>query len=334
MTDPLSIAAIGFWHVHASDYATAAQEHPGTRLVAVWDDDRERGREAAAAYGVEFVADLNELLARPELDGVTITTATNRHREVILRAIAAGKHVFTEKVLAATVAEAEELIAAAAAARVALVVSLPRLYDGYTRAIERLIDAGTLGTLTSTRVRLAHDGWAAGWLPERFGDPEAALGGAFIDLGCHPVYLTRLFHRADPLTVSATYGRITGRAVEDHAVVVEGFPGGAIGVLETSVVATPHAFTIELRGTAASAVYDGERLLLSTAGDADGVDGAATGWTELPVPDGLPGAFAEWVGRIHDGTVAEDNLRHALELTRVVEAANAAATSGRVVPLR
>jgi len=326
MTKPLTIAAIGFWHVHASDYATAAQEHPGTELVAIWDDDEQRGREVAASYGVEFVADLDELLARPGLDGVTVTTATNQHRDVILRAIAAGKHVFTEKVLAATVADAEELIAAASAARVALVVSLPRLYDGYTRAISRLLDEGALGTLTYSRVRLTHDGWVAGWLPDRFGDPSAALGGAFIDLGCHPVYLTRLFQRAEPLTVSAAFGSITGRDVEDNAVVTETFPGGAIGVLETSVVAAPHAFGIELRGTDGAAIYDGERLLVSGGRYGEG-------WSELPVPDGVPGAFDQWVDHIHAGTVAEDNLRHALELTRVVEAASRSAATSRMVTL-
>ncbi|MFF2053485.1 Gfo/Idh/MocA family protein [Leifsonia sp. NPDC058194] len=327
MAKPLSIAAIGFWHVHASDYATAAQQHPGTELVAVWDDDEHRGRQAAADYGVEFVGDLDELLARPGLDGVTVTTATNQHRDVILRALAAGKHVFTEKVLAATAVDAEELVATAAAARLALVVSLPRLYDGYTRALEGLLDSGALGALTYSRVRLTHDGWVAGWLPERFGDPEAAQGGAFIDLGCHPVYLTRLFHRADPLTVAATYGHVTGRPVEDNAVVTETFPGGGIGVLETSVVARPHAFAVELRGTEASALYDGERLLVS-----GGVDGE--GWTELPVPEAVPGAFDQWVGHIHAGAVAEVNLRHALELTRVIEAATVSAATGTVVTLR
>ena len=171
---------------------------------------------------------------------------------MIGRAIAAGKHVFTEKILAPTVAEAEELVDLAREAGVALVVSLPRLYDDYTVAIERILDEGTLGELTYSRVRLAHDGWVAGWLPERFGDPEAAIGGALTDLGCHPAYLTRLFHRAEPLAISASYGSVTGRAVEDNAVVTAEFPGGRLGVFEASVVTTPGAFTIELRGTEAS----------------------------------------------------------------------------------
>lgn len=304
------------------------QEHPDTRIVAVWDDDEQRGRAAAEEFGVEFVADLDELLARPELDAVTITTATDQHRDVIGRAIAAGKHVFSEKILAPTVAESEELVDLAREAGVALVVSLPRLSDDYTVAIERILDEGTLGELTYSRVRLAHNGWVAGWLPEQFADPQTAIGGALTDLGCHPAYLTRLFHRAEPLTISATYGNVTGRAVEDNAVVTAAFPDGRIGVFEASVVTTPGAFTLELRGTEATLLFGfGSERLLAKGGS------FGEEWQELPLPDRRPGPFAQWVQHIHDGTTADDNLRHAVELTRMVVAANESAATGRSIPL-
>jgi predicted dehydrogenase len=329
MPHPLTVAAVGFWHVHAGDYARAAQRHPGTTLVAVWDDDEQRGRAAADEFGVEFVADLDELLARDTLDAVTITTETTRHRDVIGRALRAGKHVFSEKLLAPTVAEAEELVDVAASAGVALVVSLPRLYDDYTQAIERVLDDGALGALTYSRVRLAHDGWVAGWLPARFGDPADAVGGALTDLGCHPAYLTRLFHRADPLAVTASYGSVTGHPVEDNAVVTAEFPGGALGVFEASVVTAPGCFTIELRGTDAALMFGfgGERMLAK--GGAFGDE-----WRELPLPERLADAFTQWVTHIHEGTTADDNLRHAIELTRMVVAANASAATGTRIPLQ
>lgn len=328
MSHPLTVAAIGFWHVHAGDYARAAQQHPDTDLVALWDDDEQRGRAAAEEFGVEFVGDLDELLARSDLDGVTVTTATAEHTDVIGRAIRAGKHVFSEKILAPTVSEAEQLVAAAREAGVALVVSLPRLSDDYTVAIERIIDEGSLGDLTYTRVRLAHDGWVAGWLPDRFGDPQEAIGGALTDLGCHPAYLTRLFHRAEPLGLTASYGRVSDRDVEDNAVVTAAFPGGALGVIESSVVTTPGAFTIELRGTAASVLFGfgGERLLAKGGDFGDD-------WVDLPLPPARPSAFAQWVDHIRNRTTAEENLDHAVALTRLVVASNASAASGRTIAL-
>ena len=118
---------------------------------------------------------LVDAIWRDDLDAVTITTSTVVHREVIGQAIAAGKHVFTEKLLAPTVGEAEEILVAARAAGVQVVVSLPRLYHGYTTAITEVLDGGSLGRLTYARVRLSHDGATAGWLPERFFDPETAM---------------------------------------------------------------------------------------------------------------------------------------------------------------
>jgi predicted dehydrogenase len=100
VTTPLRIAALSAWHVHAEEYARAAMDHPDTELVAVWDEDFDRGQVLAEKLSVTAVEDLDALLARPDLDGVTITTATTAHREIIGKVIAAGKHVFTEKLLA------------------------------------------------------------------------------------------------------------------------------------------------------------------------------------------------------------------------------------------
>lgn len=316
---PLRIAAVGFWHVHAGDYARRALEHIDTELVAVWDDDAERGRAAGAEFGVPFTDDLEELLARDDIDGVTITTSTDLHRDVIVRAANAGKHVFTEKLLAPTVAECDEIVEACIANGVALIVSLPRLYDGYTRGVLTEIESGRLGEITYSRVRLSHDGAIRPWLPERFFDPETAIGGALTDLGCHPVYLTQLFLGARPDSVQAVYRSLTGRAVEDHAVVTVGYESQAIGVIEAGFVAG-NPFTVDVFGTAGSVSYTEDGHRLTAHGDA-----YAGGSADLAIPADAPDAFAQWVGHIHDGTRADDNVARAVELTRLVVAANRAA---------
>jgi predicted dehydrogenase len=319
--DPLSVAILGFWHVHASDYARSVNEHPHTRLGPVWDPDVERGRAAAAGLGVEFVDDLDSVLAREDIDAVVVTTATDQHHDVLRRAAAAGKHIFSEKLLAPTVEEAEDVLRVAAESGVVVVVSLPRLYEGTTVAVKRLLDDGALGELTYTRVRLAHNGWIEGWLPERFADRQHAIGGAFSDLGCHPAYLTQLFLGAAPSTVSASYTAWSGRAVEDNAVVTLTYPNGAIGVVEASFVTTPGAFTLELRGTRGSVLFGfgSEKLL------AKGAHFSPEGWHELPIPDGEATPFQRWVEHIRTNTTADDNLAAAVELTRLVVAANESA---------
>jgi 1,5-anhydro-D-fructose reductase (1,5-anhydro-D-mannitol-forming) len=327
MTRPTTVAVLGFWHVHASDYAREVREHPDTELVAAWDPEAARGAAGAAELGVEFVPDLAELLARPELDAVTVTTATNEHRDVILAALRAGKHVFTEKLLAPTVEECEELLAAAREHDVALVVSLPQLATSTTRTIRRLIDDGKLGRVTYARVRMAHDGWIRGWLPEQFADKTAAIGGALADLGCHPVYVLQHLLGAQPATVSATYTSVTDHPVEDNASVTLGYPDGAIGVAEASFVTTPGAYAVEVRGTEGSLLFGfGREALIGKGGDL-----GAESWTEVEPADAGEPPFAEWVRHIATGTRPTDNSSNALELTRLVVAANAAAESGAAI---
>ena len=325
MSTPLRVAVLSFWHVHAGDYARSTVQHPDTELVAIWDDDTERGQAAAQDFGVEYVAELDALLARDDIDAVTVTSETNRHRDLMVAAAGAGKHIFTEKLLAPTVAEAEEIIKACDDNGVKLIVSLPRLYHGYTAAITEVLASGKLGELTYGRVRLSHDGSVRNWLPERFYEPEPAIGGALTDLGCHPVYLTQLFLGAAPATVSATYRPVTGRAVEDNAVVTVGYESGAIGVIEAGFV-SPSPFLIELGGTEGYLTFSDRDKFLTVSGAAFG-----EGPQQIPVADDATPAYGQWVEHIHGGTRADANLAAAVELTRLVVAANAAADSGRTV---
>ena len=106
----MRVAMLGFWHVHAKDYAAEAQVNPDVEIVAAWDEDPERGEAAAADLGVPFYTDLAELLARPDVDGVIVTTRTTAHRDVIIAAAEAGKHVYPEKVLALTPTEGREIV--------------------------------------------------------------------------------------------------------------------------------------------------------------------------------------------------------------------------------
>ena len=141
----MRVAMLGFWHVHADDYAGEAQAHPDVEIVAAWDEDPTRGAAGAADLGVPFHADLAELLARPDVDGVIVTTRTTAHRDVIIAAAEAGKHVFTEKVLALTPTEAREIVDAVERRAVRLVVSLPRLSHGYTLAIREILGVRSPG---------------------------------------------------------------------------------------------------------------------------------------------------------------------------------------------
>jgi 1,5-anhydro-D-fructose reductase (1,5-anhydro-D-mannitol-forming) len=355
----IRVAMLSFWHVHGKDYARAAEEHSETEIVAVWDEDQARGQAEAESRNVPFFASLEDLLAQPDIDAVIVDSPTSMHHEVIIAAAKAGKHIFTEKVIAATLREAEEIVAAVEGADVAFVVSMRRLTDPATGAIRELIEQGVLGELTLVRVRDSHSGALKtearpeGFLPAHFYSLEQAQGGALIDL-CHPVYLTRAF-LGRPEGVSAIFGHVTGRAVDDNAVVILRYPNGAVGVVETAYVAQYSPFSIEVHGTRGSVIYRetgiGEIVALRQSGDAapvgdksfgpdgklhirsDAVEGAEHQWLVRDVPDALPEAFDEWVNHIQRGTRATENIAIALDLTAIVEAATRSASTGQLVPL-
>ncbi len=325
------VAILSFWHVHAWDYAAEAEAHPGVEVVGVWDEEVGRGRGEAERRGVSLYRDLDELLASPELDGVVVTTPTVAHREVIPAAAHAGKHVFTEKVIAPTLREAREIVAAVERAGVVFVVSLPRLYAGYTAAIARVLDEGLLGEITHLRVRVSHDGALRternpeGWLPPHFFDPEQSAGGVLIDFGAHPLYLIRRL-LGMPGEISASYGRVTGRAVEDNAAVTFRYPSGAVGVAEASFVGAGVPFFVEAHGTGGSLLHlPDDGLRVRRAG--------ADRWETVAVPPDGPSPFGMWVDHSLRGTPASENVRIATDLSALAEEANRSAAEGRTVAL-
>lgn len=328
----LRLALLSFWHVHAKDYARQAQQHPATEIVAAWDEDAVRGRAQADAYGARFYERLDDVLALDDIDGVIVDTPTNLHREVMIAAAHASKHIFTEKVLAPTVQECRDIVEEVERSGVVLTVSLPRLNEGYTLAIRDMLNRHLLGELTLVRIRLSHNGAVPtkddpeGWLPPYFFDPVQCGGGALIDLGCHPMYLTRLF-LGFPERVSASFGYVTGRAVEDNAVVVLHYGDGALGVVEAGFVNRFSPFTIEVHGTEGTLLYGGpdgtlraRSRLLATSGT-----GGTDDWQTTSLPPALPSSFEQWVEHIERGTKAAENIAMAVDLTALMEASNRSA---------
>jgi len=134
--------------------ATRGIHLPGFKLCAdaevtvVCDADR----DAARATGVrETCTDYREVLTRRDIDAVVVATPNFLHREIVLAALAAGKHVLCEKPLALNREEAEEMLRAAErAGRVHMTAFTYRFTPAIQHA-RRLIEQGTLGELRTVR---------------------------------------------------------------------------------------------------------------------------------------------------------------------------------------
>ncbi len=327
----IRLALLSNWHVHAADYARDSIEHLDVELAVVWDDDAERGQAAAARFGARFEPNLASVLANPAVAGVIVTSATTEHKRLIPAAAGAGKHVFAEKVIAPTLHASLGIVRAIENRSVIGAIALTRAQQPSTVAALEAVASGTVGTVTSVRVRLAHDGalpapdQPRGWLPERFYNQDESAGGALIDLGAHPLYLTRLFLGL-PKSVTAIFGDVTGREVDDNSVVVFRTGTGAYGIAETGFVSRGGGFGFEIRGTEGTiAFHQGEHELTLLRRNAP---------SELiPVPGTDEPPFARWIRAIQEGTPLTLNLNLALELSALVEASAVSALSETAVAL-
>ena len=102
----LKVAMLSGWHVHAKGYANTVNSFPDAKVTVVWDEEPARGRAWAAELSVPFEPDLKKCVARDDVDGVVVDAPTSMHPEVMSAAARAGKHSFTEKVMALTVRDA------------------------------------------------------------------------------------------------------------------------------------------------------------------------------------------------------------------------------------
>lgn len=306
-----NFAMLGKWHVHAEGYANELNALPGCRVAKVWDPDAETAKKWAEQLGCES-ASVEEILADPSIEGVAVCNATNEHTDLILRACKAGKAVFTEKVLALTNEEAEAVRAAVKENNTRFAISFPHFSETGTQFALNAARSGKLGQLNYARVRKAHNGATGDWLPPHFYDPIACGGGAMIDLGAHPMYLLCAL-LGEPTGVQSTFTHVTGKAVEDNAVSLLRFEGGAIGVSETGFVSHRYPFTIELGGTEGSLLMRDQKVTYCCA-ETDNE------WREPEImPEVQPSPLAQWALAEKPEDISKDfDIDVAVRLTKVM----------------
>ncbi len=314
----INVALLGTWHVHAKDYTKDILDDPRANLAAVWDADAEKGQAFADQYGVPYVADLDAVLADENIDAVCVTVATNEHVELIKKVAAAKKHIFTEKVLAFTVKEAEELKAAIDASGVKFTISYPHRTWGKLQYAKKMVEDGVFGQITYARVRNVHEGAVAGWLPPHFYDKNQCGGGAMMDLGAHPMY-TLAWLLGEPVAINSTFTTATGKPVEDNAVSVIEFKNGTIGVSETGFVSI-RVYALEINGSEAGLMIH-DNLVRYWSKETDGK------WVEADVPENQKLPLHQWVDAICDGTDAPFTTEEAVMLTKLMEGAYIASDS-------
>ncbi len=231
----MKVALLSKWHVHAKQYADELLAMDDVEVTVVWDNDAKIGKEWADSMNLPFEADLDKVLAS-DIDGVMITTQTNIHKDVIIKCAKAKKHVFTEKVLAFTQADCEEIIKEIKANDIIFTISFVMKARPIFNKLKQLMDTKLIGDITFGRMRFCHSGASDARLPEYFYDKEMCGGGAVMDLGAHHMYILPWII-GTPKRMTTIQTKVTGKEVEDNACALIEFENKAIGVVEVSFVA-------------------------------------------------------------------------------------------------
>lgn len=321
----MKVAMISNWHVHAGDYARQIKVLPQCEIVAVWNEDAESGKKWADELGAKFIEDYDALLADEAIEGVVINAPTNRHAELILKAAHARKHIFTEKVLALTTQECIQIKEVVEQNGLKFSIGFVHQCKADLLFAKQMCESGALGDITYARVRNAHNGSTANWLPAHFYNKEQCGGGAMIDLGAHTIYLLEWLV-GQPQNVAAILTHVTGRPVEDNAVAILEFASGAVGVAETSFVSVYTPITIEISGTKGSMLINDKVTYANeeTKGNWVQVE-------ELPAP--LPNPLVQWVEAVTENKPISISMNQAVSLTRTMEGIYKSQRSGQKVTL-
>jgi UDP-N-acetyl-2-amino-2-deoxyglucuronate dehydrogenase len=243
--------------VVADFHARALSTLPGGRLVAVTDVDPERARSFAAKHDVADEPDLAALLARRDIDVVTVCVPSGQHAEVGVQAARAGKHLVVEKPIDVSLAAADRLIAATRAAGVTITVISQHRFDPGLAELRRLIDAGKFGRLllgqVATKWWRGQDyydsaGWRGTW---------AMDGGALMNQGIHYADLLRWYLGPVAEVSALAVTQAHDIEAEDCALATVRFMSGAVGsITATTSVIPGFAQRLEISGTEGSAIVE------------------------------------------------------------------------------
>ena len=325
----LKVAILSGWHVHARGYAQQFADRADAQVTAIWDEEPERGKEFAAEFKADFEPNLDKLLARGDIDAVCVNAPTNIHRDVIVKAAEAGKHIFTEKVLALTMEDCNAIKTAVEKAGVKFCISFPHRTFSHNLLAKKVLDEKLLGKVTLFRVRNAHNGASAGWLPKHFYDEKQCGGGAMMDLGAHPMYLIRWL-MGKPSEMSSAFTSVTGCAVEDNAVSIMKYPCGAIAISETGFVSGASPFVLEIYGTDGSFFVNGNDVRLTSNKITPNSE-----YSGFVNPTNLPPALPDVIDQFVDGVLYGKEILFGMEdaiaLTEMMVAAYAAHGKGGFV---
>lgn len=293
---PLNIGVVGCGNISATYFRNLAR-YSGARVLACADLDPQKATHAAAEHNIPLVLSTDDLLIHPDIDIVLNLTVPKAHAEISLRALRAGKHVYSEKPLAVRPQEGALIVQEATARGLYAGCAPDTFLGGSHQTCRDLLDSGAIGQPVGAAAFMlchGHESWHPS--PEFYYEPG---GGPMMDMG--PYYLTALANLFGPATSVSGAARITfpertitsapkyGKRIivetPTHVAGMVSFASGAVASIVTSFDVWHSTLPrIEVWGTEGSMLVPdpngfGGPVMLRTAGEPE--------WHEVPVQRGF-----------------------------------------------
>jgi len=250
----LGIGIIGCGRHARTGHLPFFAANPNSKLIAVCSRKIGNAKRTAKQWKAEaYYTDYRDLLKRVDIQAVSICNPVWLHKETVLAAADAGKHILCEKPMAVTSSEAYEMVRIAARNKVILMVGFSHRFYELNRRLKQMILSGKLGRLIMFHNRFNLDvNYEKTWFAEK----KRSGGGVVMDCGVHSIDLFRWL-AGEVREVSAFTGTFVQRmAVEDTAVLLLKAANGMPGVVELSWSTPASVNTVEIYGSKGTAVVD------------------------------------------------------------------------------
>jgi predicted dehydrogenase len=322
---PLKVACLGmgWW----SDVLADAIKRSGKlSIAACYSRSSEKRAAFAAKYGCRAAGSYEEILSDKSIEAVINTTPNAAHLETTRAAAAAGKHVFLDKPIANTIADARALTQACRKAGVVLALGYQRRRESHFRWVKREIDQGRFGKLVNAESNISRDRLGKIDLASWRYSAEGMPGGVMLQIGIH--YTDVLEYLLGP--VKAVSGRFVRLVLPgdnpDVASLILEHENGALSTLNASYASASEYYLMNIYGKEATAYYDmhqGLRVLRRGTERPEAV--------ECPKNDTIADELEEFAAAVRGGKPPEMDGERSTASLAVILAGIKSAKEGRRV---
>jgi len=280
----VTLAFVGCAHIHTPSYIGLLAKRPDVKVKYCWDHDQARGARRAGELKAKQTADLGQIWSDREVGAVVICSETNRHRDLVLAAAGARKHMFVEKPLGITARDSAEMASAIEKAGLIFTTGYFMRTQPHHLFLKEQVAKGSFGKITRARGSNCHSGSLGGWFDKEWrwmADPKIAGVGAFGDLGTHSLDIL-MWLLGDVASVAADIRTVTGRYgdCDETGEALLQFKTGVIGTLAAGWVDVDNPVSLLISGTEGHAAIINDRLFF-TCRKIAGANGKEP-WADLP----------------------------------------------------